>query len=197
MIQNAYAPIEPDQEMIVPSFTDPDREDVKATRAGDMGAAERLYRRYSARVKHFASLMVGNERDAEDICQETFIRMLGSLHQFQGRATFLTWLMRIAINQSHNHISRNKRHKKNQPLHLMSEEATPLSRRSTAELKLAMKKALPLLSKGQQEVLIFHDVLGMKHHEIAEIMDCSVGTSKAQLHKARLRLRQLLIGEEL
>jgi RNA polymerase sigma-70 factor (ECF subfamily) len=181
------------------SSADLDQTDVAGAREGDPAAAERLYRRHRTRVLNLARYVAGNRRDAEDICQETFVRALGGLKGFRGEASFSTWLCRITVNQARNTLARSRTR---QRLELVEPDGAPdprpVAQRSTAELRVALTRAMSRLSEGQREVLICHDVLGMKHEEIAYVLGCAAGTSKAQLHKARLRMRDLLSprGEE-
>jgi RNA polymerase sigma-70 factor (ECF subfamily) len=171
------------------SAADLDRQDISAARRGDLQAAERLYRRHRAKVLHLARLISGSQRDAEDVSQETFVKALSNLGGFRGEAAFSTWLCRIAINESRSLLARRRTRLK---LVASSEEAELPRQRPQAELKVALARAVGALSEGQREVLICHDVLGMKHEEIAFALGCAAGTCKAQLHKARARVRQLL-----
>jgi len=173
---------------------DPDLAEVRAAQGGDLAAAGQLYRRHQRRVTHLAYLMVGSHRDAEDICQDTFVHALRALGRFRGDSAFTTWLSRIAINECRDFCARQRRRERLRPLDLGGEQ--PLSERPIGELRLGLVRALWGLSQGQREVLVCHDLLGMKHDEIAVALGCAVGTSKAQLHKARLRVRNLLRGSE-
>jgi RNA polymerase sigma-70 factor (ECF subfamily) len=89
--------------------TDPDADDVAAASSGDLEAAERLYRRHRTRVTNVARILTGNTRDAEDVCQETFMKALGGLSRFRGEAAFSSWLYRIAINQARNLLAKERR----------------------------------------------------------------------------------------
>lgn len=176
---------------------DSDAGDVKAAAAGDPDAAERLYRRHRARVINVARLMTGSNRDAEDVCQETFVRALGALSSFRGEAAFSSWIYRIAINQSRNLLAKERVRKRLQLVDPTEENNAPPSQRPVAELRVSLKRAVARLSQGQREVFICHDVLGMKHEEIGHVLGCAPGTSKAQLHRARLQLRALLGAKEI
>lgn len=171
---------------------DPDAEDVAAAVGGDLQAAGRLYRRHRIRVTSLARCITGSPRDAEDVCQETFIRALGGLARFRGQAKFKTWLYRIALNQARNALASRQSRQRLEVLEGGTERMESISQRPVAELSVALARALARLSERQREVLICHDVLGMKHEEIAEVLQCASGTSKVQLHRARLRLRELL-----
>ena len=174
--------------------TDPDRQDVEAARRGDLRAAERLYRRHQARVVNLARMMIGSQRDAEDICQETFVKALQGIDRFRGEASFATWLCRIAVNQARSQLA--SRRSRLRMVAAATQDQTPPRQRPLAELRVALARAVAFLSEGQREVLICHDVLGMKHEEIAFVLSCAPGTSKAQLHRARARMRELLTEEQ-
>lgn len=173
---------------------DLDQRDVEGARQGRQDAAERLYRRHHHRVWNMARLMTGSVQDAEDICQDAFIRALGGLDRFRGDARFSTWLYRITVNLARNLYARRQRRAAAaddlpDPRGALSPEGS-----SSAELRAALTQALARLTEGQREVFTCHEVFGMSHQEIAYVLGCAEGTSKAQLHKARLRLRQLLKG---
>lgn len=174
--------------------TDPDADDVAAASTGDLEAAERLYRRHRTRITNVARILTGNSRDAEDVCQETFVKALGGLSRFRGEAAFSSWLYRIAINQSRNLLAKEQVRQRLQVVGPEDEEGASPSQRPVVELRIALLRAMAHLSEGQREVVICHDVLGMKHEEIAYVLGCATGTSKAQLHRARLQLRALLGG---
>lgn len=173
---------------------DLDQRDVQQARAGDLAAAGRLYRRHQQKVWSLARLMTGSAEDAEDVCQEAFLRALGALDGFRGDARFSSWIYRITVNQSRNLCaSKGRRAAAAAELKDAQGPVAP-ARQSTAELRAALAQALERLTPGQREVFTCHDVLGMSHQEAAYVLDCAEGTSKAQLHKARLRLRDVLKG---
>jgi RNA polymerase sigma-70 factor (ECF subfamily) len=173
---------------------DPDAADLDAVLAGDRGAAERLYRRHRGRVLAIGRLMAG-ARDAEDICHEAFLRALGGLAGFRREVPFAAWLCRIAVNQCRNLAARD-RTRRLAIVDGVDAEGVPAAARAQLELRAALARAVGELSQGQREVLVCHDVLGMSHEEIGGVLGCAEGTSKAQLHKARLRLRELLADGE-
>jgi len=173
---------------------DPDWPDVEAARQGDLRAASRLYRRYQRRVTQLACFILGSERDAEDICQETFVHALQGLGRFRGESAFSTWLCRIAVNESRDLYAKRRRRELWKRVGWGREQ--PLSERPLGELRLGLSRALSRLSRGQREVLVCHDVLGMRHEEIAFTLGCAVATSRVQLHKARVRVRELLNGSD-
>lgn len=173
---------------------DLDRWDVQRARGGDLAAAGRLYRRHRQQVWNLARLVCGNAEDAEDVCQDAFLRALRGLDGFRGEARFSSWLYRITVNQARNHhASAGRRRAAVGDLQEARIVESP-ARGGGAELRAALAQAVHRLTEGQLEVLTCHDVLGMSHQETAYVLDCAEGTSKAQLHKARMRLRKILKG---
>ncbi len=161
-------------------------------------AFEALYRRHYRRVYALCLRMTGNPDDAEDLTQEVFLQVLRKLDSFRGEAAFTTWLHRVAVNQVLMHF----RKKSNRVESVteegdMPEEVTPaLIRQSQTPLvdKLTLLSAVRKLPRGYRTVLILHDVKGYEHEEIGRLLGISAGTSKSQLHKARARMQELLVG---
>ena len=140
--------------------------------------------------------MLGNDSQAEDLTQEVFLQVYRKLGSFRGDSAFTTWLHRLTVNQVLMHFR-----KRGVKLEHTSEEGdftnvveTPLqsTRRISMVDRLALEKAVGELPTGYRTVFVLHDVEGYEHEEISDILNVSVGTSKSQLHKARMRLRQLL-----
>lgn len=174
--------------------TDLDQRDVQRARQGDLAASGRLYRRHQQKVWNLARLMTGSAEDAEDVCQEAFMRALGGLDGFRGDARFSSWLYRITVNQARNlYASKRSREAATGQLRDARGPVAP-ARRCAAELRAALAQAVGRLTESQREVLTCHDVLGMTHQEAAYVLGCAEGTTKAQLHRARMRLRQILKG---
>jgi RNA polymerase sigma-70 factor (ECF subfamily) len=164
--------------------------------AGDMSAFEQLYRRHNRRVYSLCLRMTNNQSEAEDLAQEAFIQLFRKIGSFRGESAFTTWLHRLTVNQVLMHFR-----KKSVKLEQTTEEGeTPAQIESgTANPnampvvdRLALEKANAQLPPGYRMVFILHDVEGHEHEEIARMLGCSVGTSKSQLHKARMKLRGLL-----
>jgi RNA polymerase sigma-70 factor (ECF subfamily) len=179
-LQAALAVNQPDQ----------DRNDVSLASAGDTDAFERLYRRHVPRVASLARWLV-DPADADDAVQEVFIRVWQKLHTFAGQAAFSTWLHRVAVNllvrRRQNQAQSRKRH--------VHDEAPMLALTSAPErpdLRVAIERAVEKLPAGAREVFVLHDMEGYKHDEIAELLAVDPGTSRSQLHRARLLLRQQL-----
>lgn len=165
--------------------------DARRAAAGDHAAFERLYRGHVGRIHALARRMVG-EDVAEDLTQEVFIRAWQKLGTFRGDARFGTWLHRLAVNHL---LSRRTtvRSQEERSVHgegILDRIVAP-RRRSSAEA-LDLEEAVGRLPDGAREVFVLYDVEGYPHEEIAELMGIAVGTSKSQLHRARMLLRERL-----
>lgn len=173
-----------------------DLELARAAAAGDTAAFEKLYVQHHRRVYSLCLRMLGSDGQAEDLTQEVFLQVFRKLGSFRGDSAFTTWLHRLTVNQVLMHFR-----KRGVKLEHTSEEGdftnvveTPLqsTRRISMVDRLALEKAVGELPPGYRTVFVLHDVEGYDHEEISDILQVSVGTSKSQLHKARMRLRQLL-----
>ena len=168
-----------------------ERADVGRAAAGDQDAFERLYRGHVGRVYSLALRLAG-PAEAEDLTQEVFIRAWTKLGTFKGEAQFGTWLHRLAVNHI---LSRRGVLKRWQERHASGD--TLLGRllapklRSSGE-RLDLEEAMRLLPSRAKQVFVLYDVEGYGHEEIAEALGVSVGTSKSQLHRARMLLRDRL-----
>ena len=164
---------------------------VDAIRRGDAGSREALYHRFKRRVYALAVRIVGSV-DAEEVAQEAFIRIFRGLTKFRGDAALATWIYRLAVNAALSHRSRRG----TGPQAELGEDAAPQMSvepaRGDAVLRARIERALARLPIGYRTVIVLHDVEGLEHEEVAQILGCHVGTSKSQLHKARARLRAIL-----
>lgn len=170
----------------------PDVADVELALAGDPQAFERLYRRHVARIYSLCRRMVG-EGEAEEVTQDVFVRAWEKLDRFGRRAAFGTWLYRVAINVCLGERAKTSRRR----FRFWSDEATverAAGRRSQSDVRLDLSRAIEQLPHGAREVFVLHDVEGYKHREIAELLGIAAGTSKSQLHEARMALRGHLKG---
>ncbi|MDH5590894.1 MAG: sigma-70 family RNA polymerase sigma factor [Gemmatimonadota bacterium] len=165
--------------------------DVRRAAAGDHAAFERLYREHVGHVYALARRMAGDD-GADDLTQEIFIRAWEKLGTFRAEARFGTWLHRLAVNHLLTRLrSRRAREARTvQGDDVLAHEPTP-RRRSSGDA-LDLDDALRRLPDGAREVFVLYDVEGYRHDEIAERMGIAVGTSKAQLHRARMLLRGYL-----
>jgi RNA polymerase sigma-70 factor, ECF subfamily len=173
-------------------FSAADTVDVALAAAGDAEAFERLYRRHVARIHTLCRRMVG-EPDAEEVTQDVFVRAWEKLDLFGGRSAFGTWLYRLAINVclAYREKASKRRHR------FWSDEgalARAAGRRPQAEARMDLARAIDRLPDGAREVFVLHDVEGYKHREIGELLGIAAGTSKSQLHEARMALRAYLRG---
>ncbi|MBI3649655.1 MAG: RNA polymerase sigma factor [Acidobacteria bacterium] len=169
---------------------------VRAAAAGDAAAFEQLYHLHNRRVYSLCLRMLSSGTQAEDMTQEVFLQVFRKIGSFRGDSAFTTWLHRLTVNQVLMHFR-----KRGVKLEHTSEEGdftnvveTPLqsTRRISMVDRLDLDKAIGELPPGYRTVFILHDVEGYEHEEISGLLKVSVGTSKSQLHKARMRLRDLL-----
>lgn len=163
---------------------------------GDMGSFEELYERHHRRVYSICLRMLQNASEAEDLTQDVFIQLYRKIGSFRGDSAFTTWLHRMAVNQVLMHFRKKtvKFEKTTEegetPTQIVNGSDNPL--RMQIVDKIALENAIKQLPEGYKNVFMLHDVEGYEHEEVAKILGCSVGTSKSQLHKARLKLRKLL-----
>jgi len=163
---------------------------------GVMPAFEELYNRHHRRVYSLCLRMLQNTAEAEDLTQEVFIQLYRKIGSFRGDSAFTTWLHRLTVNQVLMHFR-----KRTVKFEKTTEEGeTPvqivMGTENQAKMpvvdKIALDSAIAQLPPGYRSVFLLHDVEGYEHEEVAKILGCSVGTSKSQLHKARLKMRKLL-----
>lgn len=168
----------------------------QAASKGDMAAFEELYQRHHRRVYSICLRMLQNPYEAEDLTQDVFIQLYRKVGSFRGDSAFTTWLHRMTVNQVLMHFrKRNVKFEKvteegETPDQIVTGTADP--DRMPIVDKIALENAIEELPDGYKNVFLLHDVEGFEHEEVARILGCSVGTSKSQLHKARLKLRKLL-----
>ena len=178
-------------------------ETIRLAQAGNADAFERIYTAHSRRIYGLCFRMTGNPTLAEDLTQDVFLQVFRKIHTFRAESAFSTWLYRLAVN-----IVLMRRRVKT--LNETSLEATNETEGATftrkemgrVDMRVAgvvdrvnLRRALSHLPRGYRQIFVLHDVLGYEHHEIAEALGCSIGNSKSQLHKARLRLRATLRNE--
>lgn len=168
----------------------PDAEDVSLAARGDRRAFERLYRGHVARIHSLARRMVGYD-EAHEITQDVFVRAWEKLGTFRGESAFGTWLYRLAVNVM---LARRAKLAIQRTRHGGNEEVLDLvaARPTHSDLGLDFERAIGRLPEGARQVFVLHDVEGFKHEEIARMLGVTSGTSKAQLHRARMMLRRSL-----
>lgn len=169
-----------------------DTADVALAASGDGHAYERLYRTHVARIHSLARRMTGPEH-ADDLTQDVFVRAWEKLETFRGESAFGTWLHRLAINVILSARSRIGRER----ARLLPDDAAleaAASRPARPGLAMDLEGAIAELPEGARQVFVLHDVEGYKHGEIGGMLGIATGTSKAQLHRARMLLRKRLAG---
>jgi RNA polymerase sigma-70 factor (ECF subfamily) len=164
-------------------------------RSGDATAFEEVYHAHASRLFGLASRMVGRD-SAEDVLQDIFLTAHRKLSLFRGESSLGTWLFRLATNVCVDHLrSRSARNAK--ATDLFDEDADPVAHHHSGPIagviaRVDLERALTELPPGCRSVFVLHDVEGFEHREIGALLGISDGTSKSQLHKARMRLRGLL-----
>jgi len=177
---------------------------VKKAKDGDLQAYDQLVKRYQERIYATLYHMTSNHEDANDLAQEAFIKAYQALRSFKGGSSFYTWIYRIAVNKTINFL-KQRRHKghmslneldfnaENDPdLVALVSDKTPQRDAGLNELKEKLNEAMQRLSEPHRLVVTLHDVQGLAHEEIAEIMDCNIGTVRSRLFYARQQLQGFL-----
>lgn len=169
---------------------------IERCRRGDLGAFEELYRLHAGRLYSVALRLVGNAADAEDLLQEIFLAAHRKLDTFRGESALGTWLYRLATNLCLDHL-RSRSGRSRQVTDALDDEAGLLDTSSVtlAEqtvTRMDLERALARLPEGCRAAFVLHDIEGLEHREVAEVLGVAEGTSKSQVHKARLKLRVLL-----
>ncbi len=177
---------------------------VRRARKGDLAAYDDLVRRYQERIYATIYHMTANHEDANDLAQEAFIKAFQALKSFKGGSSFYTWVYRIAVNKTINFLKqrRNKSQISLNDLDFNAEhdpdlvalisDRTPRREINLAELQEKLNMAMQKLSEPHRLVVTLHDVQGLSHEEIAEIMDCNIGTVRSRLFYARQQLQAYL-----
>ncbi len=176
-----------------------DMELVKRAQAGDGEAFAALFHAHKAKVYSICVRMTNNTAQAEDLTQDAFLQVFRKLSTFKGDSALSTWLYRIAVNTVLMHF--RKRALKQISLDEPSNDDAKQVRReyggqdgrlSGSVDRIALTRAIKDLPAGYRRIFLLHEVEGYEHQEIAKLLDCSVGNSKSQLHKAKLRIREFL-----
>lgn len=169
---------------------------IRRSAAGDMDAFGEIYRRYHRIVYSLCLRMTRNQAEAEDLTQEVFLKIFRKLASFRGEAALATWIHRVTVNGVLMHFRRVSARRE----HVTDDGTLPVERprqglnaltAQPAE-RVTLELAIARLPPGYRLVFVLHDVEGYEHEEIARLCGIAVGTSKSQLHKARLKLRRLL-----
>jgi len=170
--------------------TDLDLHDAALAAEGDSGAFERLYRRHVTRIYGLARRMAGPD-DADELTQDSFVRAWQKIAQFRGEAAFGSWLYRVAISVILGHRRRLAIDRERLAPEEWNREGEPSHERSS-EIGMDFETAIERLPARARHVFVLHDVEGYKHREIGRMLKITTGTSKSQLHRARMLLRATL-----
>ncbi len=177
----------------------PDIELSRLAADGNISAFELIYERYHRRTYSLCLRMTSNPTEAEDLTQEVFIQLFRKISSFRGDSAFSTWLHRLTVNQVLMHFRRRsvKNEKTSEDGEIPEQTVVGSANPNKMQVidRIALRNAVAELPKGYKSVFLLHDVQGFEHEEVARQLGISVGTSKSQLHKARLKLRGLLMQQ--
>jgi RNA polymerase sigma-70 factor, ECF subfamily len=173
-----------------------DLELARRCQKGDAGAFEELYRQHAGRLYGLVFRMAGSAQDAEDLLQEVFLQAHRKLASFRGDSTLATWLYRLGMNHCLDYLrgrqARMGRATDSLDEEGMQEPVAPAPVVPAAVSRLDLERAIARLPEGCRAAFLLHDVEGFEHNEVARILGVSEGTSKSQVHKARMKLRAML-----
>jgi RNA polymerase sigma-70 factor, ECF subfamily len=179
---------------------DSERSLIQRAQSGDEQAFATLFQNHKKRVYSLCLLMTKDVAEAEDLTQEAFMQVFRCVGSFRGDSAFSTWLYRVAVNT----VLMKLRRRKAPPIVSLDEPVSsesPSLRRDVGQAdmrlsgavdRIALRRALLELPEGCRKIFALHEVEGYQHHEIAKMLDCSIGNSKSQLHKAKMKMRDLL-----
>lgn len=173
---------------------------LESAQAGDHAAFAQLYSLHKRRVYSLCLRMLGNVAEAEDLTQEAFLQLHRKIATFRGDSAFSTWLHRLTVNVVLMHLRRKGLNLISldealdpSPDHGPSRSFGAPDLRLTGSIdRMTLEKAVEDLPAGYRLIFVLHDIEGYEHNEIAAMLDCSIGNSKSQLHKARMKLRESL-----
>jgi len=173
---------------------------VKRAQQGDSDAFAALFHAHKARIYSVCLRMTNNAAEAEDLTQDAFLQVFRKIATFRGDSAFSTWLHRIAVNtvlmhfrkKSLSQVSLDEPYSNSDGARVRREYGARDTRLAGCVDRVALASAIKELPPGYRTIFLLHEVEGYEHQEIAEMLGCSVGNSKSQLHKAKLRIRQLL-----
>ncbi|TXH04934.1 MAG: RNA polymerase sigma factor RpoE [Nevskiaceae bacterium] len=168
---------------------------VERAQQGDKRAFELLVRKYQYKIVQLVGRLVG-DADAQDVAQETFIKAYRALNSFRGNSAFYTWLYRIGINTAKNHLVARGRRPSNQDIDVqeaeqfghteqMSDVDTPEAQLLTEEIKQKVEEAIARLPPDLRQAITLRELEGLSYEEIAEVMDCPIGTVRSRIFRAR------------
>src|ERR1700687_3584453 len=178
---------------------------VQRAQCGDEAAFATLFQLHKKRVYSVCLQMTKDVADAEDLTQEAFMQVFRSVNSFRGDSAFSTWLYRVAVNT----VLMKLRRRKSPPVLSLDEPVSsdsPSLKRALGKQdpslrgaidRIALRRAIEELPGGARQIFELHEVEGYEHHEIAELLQCSIGNSKSQLHKAKKTMRKLLFPQRI
>lgn len=178
----------------------PERSLVQRAQDGDEQAFATLFELHKKRVYSVCLLMTKDVAEAEDLTQEAFLQVFRTIRTFRGDAAFSTWLYRIAVNT----VLMKLRRSKSRTALSLSEPVSPDSPSLSHDIgmndscltgtidRISLLRAIETLPEGCRTIFSLHEIEGYQHHEIAALLHCSVGNSKSQLHKAKMKMREFL-----
>jgi RNA polymerase sigma-70 factor, ECF subfamily len=178
---------------------------VKRAQQGDPSAFVTLFHTHKTRVYSLCLRMTNNVAEAEDLAQDAFLQVFRKLATFRGDSALSTWLYRIAMNTVLMHfrkkslcqVSLDAPHRNHEDARPTRREfGTRDGRLENSVSRIALTRAISELPLGYRTIFLMHEVEGYEHREIAELLGCSVGNSKSQLHKAKLRIREALLASD-
>jgi len=184
----------------------PEKELVARAQKEDLQAYAALVARYRRKIYGLVYNMTSNKEDTEDLVQEVFVKAYASLPKFKGMSSFYTWIYRIAVNKTINFVRKRKKRQayslndidqsvERQEAYIeLSSKASPFRDATISELQEKLNEALQTLSEKHRTVVVMHDIQGIPHDKIAEVVGCSPGTVRSRLFYARQRL-QAELGE--
>jgi RNA polymerase sigma-70 factor, ECF subfamily len=177
-----------------------DSDVIRRAQQGDSDAFAALFHAHKARIYSLCLRMTNNAAEAEDLTQDAFLQVFRKITTFRGDSAFSTWLHRIAVNTVLMHfrkkslcqVSLDEPYSNSDGAKIRREYGTKDNRLAGCVDRVALAWAIKELPHGYRTIFLLHEVEGYEHQEIAEMLGCSVGNSKSQLHKAKLRIRELL-----
>jgi RNA polymerase sigma-70 factor, ECF subfamily len=173
---------------------------IEKAKTGDIACFEALYMRHKRRVFSLCMRMTGNHAQAEDFTQEAFLQLYRKIASFRGESAFSTWLHRLSVNVVLMHFRKKRLSEVSLEESLEPHDDEPPKEIGARDQvlqgsidRITLERVIGELPPGYRIVFVLHDIEGYEHNEIAEILGCSIGNSKSQLHKARMKLRTLLL----
>lgn len=172
---------------------------VRRAQEGDETAFADLFNAHKGKIYSLCLRMTSNTAEAEDLTQDAFLQVFRKLATFRGDSALSTWLYRVAVNTVLMHFRKKGLRQVSLDEPANQEAGAPKrehgkvdGRLSTSVDRIALARAMKELPAGYRKIFLLHEVKGYEHHEIARLLSCSVGNSKSQLHKAKMRMRELL-----